>query len=290
MKAQTRTLAPVLVVLALLFAAALACNAPSGAAETPTAPPTPIVETLAPPPTEEPRPTDTPFPTEAPVPGVQYEGISFSYERSLATNVLAETIPAEEPSPEGPYWEGAPEHVQFSFEGYPLQDTFHRPQIYVYPVGAYEQLNEAAAETIADLREYLATGPTTDSIPFLPLFNAAQVLRTKVSRLEFQNGRGVRFVTQYNQAPIPINNQELFYTFQGLRQDDGYYMAAVLPISNATLPADGTLPANTDFEDFADNFQSYVAQVTQQLDAQPDSSFVPDIAMLDRMIQSFQIR
>ncbi|MEO8354588.1 MAG: hypothetical protein ABI621_01610 [Chloroflexota bacterium] len=37
--------------------------------------------------------------------------------------------------------------------------------------------------------------------------------------INFQNGRGIRFLTQYAQYPAPINNHELFYHFQGLTND-----------------------------------------------------------------------
>ena len=74
-----------------------------------------------------------------------------------------------------------------------------------------------------------------DYMPFLPLFNAAQVLHAKVEFMEFRTGKGVQYLTQFDQAPLPINNLELIYTFQGISSDGKYYIAAIFPVNHAGL-------------------------------------------------------
>lgn len=78
-----------------------------------------------------------------------------------------------------------------------------------------------------------------ENLPFLPTFNAGQVFHSNERPFAFQNGTGIRFLTQYAQAPYPVNNFSLFYTFQGLTNDGKYYVAAILPINAAFLSPDG---------------------------------------------------
>ena len=73
-----------------------------------------------------------------------FEGVSFSYDDSLATGVEPQLVPSSDI--EGvPPWEVVPEHKLFWFTGYVLPDTFHRPRIMVYPVGEYDALNPMMA-------------------------------------------------------------------------------------------------------------------------------------------------
>ena len=72
-------------------------------------------------------------------------------------------------------------------------------------------------------------------MPFLPLFNAAQVMHTHLQYLDFKNGQGLRYLTEFDQGIIPINNYELIYTYQGLTGDGKYYVAAVLPVNQRVI-------------------------------------------------------
>lgn len=276
--------------LLLLLLSTLACTLPTNLFATPTSPPppTPYVPPSSPEPTES-EPAE-PEPTPAPVPDVSYEGISFSFDDAIATSVAAETVPVQEDEYDVP-WLPIPEHVEFTFMGYALPDTFHDPRIYVYPADEFAATNEAAEPIIADLRNFLDERPSTapNGIPFLPLFNAGQMFQAHIDYVDFQNGTGVRFVTQYSQAAIPINNQELFYTFQGLTADGSYYVAAVLPVSNPILPADGTDIPGDDPMAFSENFESYLGEITAQLEAQGVHTFTPDLTLLDGMFQSLRV-
>jgi putative hemolysin len=259
---------------------------PAPAVEAPVEPTEDVLPTE--PPAEE-QPTEIPAstPTEVVVqtPQVDYEGVSLSYDLALAADVVGETIPVT--GGEGPGSPAAPQHIQLSFQGYVLPETFHEPRILVYPVAGYEALNECAAQRIADLRQLLAARPEApEQIPFLPLFNAAQLMRIQVSYLDFQNGSGVRFLTQYAQAYLPINNFELFYTFQGLTNDGQYYIAAILPVSHPTLPADYMAYEDGDLSTLAESFDDYIAEIETELGAEPASSFTPDLSLLDQMVAS----
>ena len=125
-------------------------------------------------------------------------------------------------------------------------------------------------------------------MPFLPLFNAQQVMHAQVQYLDFKNGNGVRFLTQFDQAPLPINNFELIYTFQGLTRDGKYYIAAVLPVTHPDLPANNQVAAQQASE--LNDFPAYLAKTVTWLDQQPAGSFTPDLAKLDALIQSIEVK
>ena len=214
-------------------------------------------------------------------------GFSFSYDGAVAAEVIVETVPAVDSPAE---WEVEPEHLRLSFSGYALPETFHEPRILVYPVSDFEAASEIAANTIAALRQLLADKPAVpEAIPFLPPWNAGPLMRTQIAYVDFQNGTGVRFLTQFGQAYQPINNYEMFYTFQGLTSAGNYYVAAILPVSHSSLPADGTEIPGGDWEAFAQNFETYASEIEQQIDAQDASSFTPDLSLLDAMIQSLEV-
>ncbi len=235
----------------------------------------------------------TPVPEEGQVettepvqePDIAYQGVSFSYSALWFETIAPETIPAEA-NVATESW-NIPEHYLFSFNGYPLSDTFHEPQIMVFPVGAYTAINSVAGDTIDQLQQLLINKPSNpEEIPFLPVFNAGQFMQTKVKYIDFQNGSGVRFLTQYGQAAWPINNQDMFYAFQGLTNDGQYYISAILPVKHDDLPN----PDEVTMDDaFYENFMDYVTGVEEQLNEQPDKMFVPALAAFDDMIQSIEV-
>jgi hypothetical protein len=233
-------------------------------------------------------PTATPEPTTTPAPDVSYEGVSFSYDPSLAADVTAQTIPAVdemEGGPTGP----VPQHIQFTFEGYPLPDG--SATLFVYPVADFEAANEIGADVIAAHREFMANRPAQpDNIPFLPLYNAIQIFTSNVQYLDFQNGSGVRFVTAYAQAFITIDNRAIFYTYQGLTADGAYYVALRASVACSALPDEEPIPEDADFDAWTETYTDYIQERAQQLDAQPSSAFTPDLSVLDALVQSIRVQ
>jgi len=235
--------------LALFFATlallSLACSLPftAQAPDRPAdqnPPPTPSSGGLPPAPTltaAPPPPTATVLPASLPdEPG----GLHFVIPDGLAAGVSSEIIARAEGDQVAP-WEIAPEHSVLTFTGYTPQNSFQKPQIYVYPVQDYLALNPELANTIQEIQTAVANpgALTPEGMPGIPFFNASQMFAAHMQTLNFQNGSGVRLVTQYSQALVPINNNELFYQFQGLSSDGKYYIIAILPITAPMLAADG---------------------------------------------------
>jgi hypothetical protein len=187
-----------------------------------------------------------------------------------------------------------------NLEGYPLQWKFHQPQIYIYPAQAYAEMLPGAFEAIHRLDNILY-GPSAPisvtQLPAVPFFNAQQIFASNVQQVPFQNGGGVRFVTEYAQYAASANNQDLFYEFQGLTRDGAYYIIAILPINNpalaATSDAGAVLPAGgvpyPDLNAPNADLPGYYSAVTSLLNGQAPEAFAPTIKQLDALIGSLQI-
>ena len=222
-----------------------------------------------------------------------YEGVRLLYNQAIAEEIGGETVAVEQ------YVDDViPEHVGFAFSGYAHPDAFHEPFIHIYTVSALAASSERAANTVDSLRSLLDSGrlpapsrgiEAAPSIPFLPLYNAAQILHTQVAFVDFQNGRGVRFLTEYAQYFAPINNTDLFYTFQGLTDDGQYYVAAILPVAHPSLPADSSQIPGGDPDAFAEIYDTYANDIALQLDGYAASEFTPNLAWLDAMIASLNV-
>ncbi len=205
---------------------------------------------------------------------------------SIATGFNTETVT---PAVDGPYWEVLPQYTQLTLQNYPISDHLMTPQIFIYPVEELQAINEGTKPIVASLQTLIQSPQEVTPMPFLPLFNAQQVMHAHVQYLDFQDGQGLRYLTQYDQAFIPINNNELIYTYQGLTSDGKYYVAAVLPVNHPSLPPDGYVTGNEPPE-FTSDFPTYLANVVASLNPQAANTFTPDLTQLDAMMSSLEVK
>lgn len=251
----------------------------------------PVVVMPAAEPTVLPQPTAMPTLMPANVGSASFNGVSFNFDTAFAQAANPRTAPAENPGADAPYWAVFPAYDVFEFAGYPSKNTYHKPRIEIYSVAEFEQMNQAAKDQIAKLKQLLGDAPATPTeIPLVPIFNAAQVFRAQVKYMNFQSGQGVRFITQYDQAVIPISNMEVFYTFQGLTSDGKWYIAAILPVATSALPDSDQVPADQ-AQNFstAEAFTAYLTGVVDKLNGLQAADFSPNLDQLDAMIQSLKV-
>jgi hypothetical protein len=204
-------------------------------------------------------------------------------------------------SEDAAWWQKTPGHIQTTLgDYYVLQGKFHQPQIYVYPAQAYAELVPPAFESLHRLNNILGSASVPSSIeqlPAVPFFNAKSIFASNIQTISFQNGKGVRFLTEYSQYNAPVNNHELFYHFQGVTRDGAYYIIAIFPISAPVLAetsdAAAALPpggiAYPDITDPNTDWQGYYTAVTDLLNATSPDALTPSINQLDLLIQSMQI-
>jgi hypothetical protein len=212
-------------------------------------------------------------------------GVSFYLDPTLASGITADINPGMSES--GAEWWNTPEHRECILNDYALADTYHTPAIRVYSVAAFRDINPNIGERLDGLQAALSTMPADGSgLGVVDFFNAAQFVQAKVAYLDFQNGSGARWLSQYGQAAYPVGWPHLFYTFQGFTADGAYFISAILPVTHPSLP----LPDAVVMDDaFYNNFESYAADVSSQLNGETDESFQPSLILLDQLVESMTV-
>ncbi len=232
---------------------------------------------------------------------VTYGPASLVLPTGLAGGIKGANFEAVTASGDMPWWMNSPAHVEIELDGYLLQNKLHKPQIYIFKTQNCIDLQDYAAESRQRLQTILANPDaalTNQELPVAPFFNAMQMFAANTKVLPFQNGRGVRFLTQYAQAYSHVNNHGLIYHFEGLSDDGQYYVIAILPIAapllaetdqiNAPVPAGG-IPLPTDALTNETSAADYYSAIAALLDNTPTSSFAPTLEQLDQLIQSLNI-
>ena len=280
--------------LAILSILMFACNISTTA--TPPAVVVTAVPVLADTPTTAATPTANEPPTAtvppAPQTNVNCNELALYLDPALASGFSCQSV-AEVINQGGPGFEVNPKYTELTLTGYVLADRFFAPKISVYPVQRYsELLPDVIPDRVIALQALVGGGPTgSKGLPILPLFNAGQEFYAQYGVLPFSSGNGTRYLTQYSQFVDPINNHEMFYTFQGLTSDGKYWVSAILPISNPLLPANGDNPPNGQSpEQFSNNFPTYITDLATQLNAQPPENFSPGIGILDALVASISVQ
>lgn len=237
---------------------------------------------------------------------ISFQNVSFTIPEGLATGAQSEIVPRFEDTGDVPYWSVAPEYVRFVLA---RTSTFHSNfdfEINVIPADEYIQMNDAAAERIPLLQQKLTSGDLS-GITVLPPFNAGLVIDAQPTKVDFQNGSGIRAIQQYHQAPVPITNDYLIYTYQGITQDGKYYVSIVAPIRaaflidqtynpdpNATTPTPVVPEGGFVFPDIIEfdnlKFEQYYQDVTDKLSQSTADQFTPSLSILDALVQSILIQ
>lgn len=234
----------------------------------------------------------SPTPESSPTaqPNVSFKGVSFNLTADIASNAWGEVKPEYIPEYEG-MEHSEPEHILFHFDNYAAPLHFHEPRIMIYPVDRLSALDVYAAEQVAVLNALLTSRPAIpDNYPFLPYWNAAAMFHSNEQYVDFQNGSGIRYLTQYGQAIYPINSTSLFYTFQGLTSDGRFYISAILPVNHAEIDDTGdNIDPNWEAYYDQDVWEAYITEQVTWLNSQTPESFTPSLAALDQMISSLLI-
>jgi hypothetical protein len=255
--------------------------------------PTPTEEIIAP---ELPTETPTEEPTEEPFacgPGMAPASaftVEFCYSEAYSNGFMQVRVPENPPSADLPVWGVNPDMIEITLTGYPVDNQYHDPIIRIYPVADFVALEPRIQTLVDELGALLASSATNPaSIPFVPIFNAAQMMQANVTYLNFRNGQGVRFITQYGQAVMPISNDSAFYAFIGITDDGAYLVSATMPITHPLFVADGMTEPVEGWAAFSENYETYVSNMETELLTQPADSFFPHLTPLDEMMSSFLI-
>ena len=242
------------------------------------------------PPVEPPAAVEQPMPLQPSNGRIGFQGVNFALDPAVASGAQGQLVPEQPASADVPGWEVLPQYVKIALEGYPVTQDNRAPVVAVYPVDEYRRLSPQVAETLDALQALLAEKPAApERVPVLPPTNAGQVFHSNVKYLDFNGGSGVRALVLYAQYPAPVNNADLFYTFQGLTGDGRSEVSIILPVNHPSLPADLNSLTGEQMDAITQDYNSYTANMATDLSAQPDSSFTPDLSKLDALVASLSV-
>ncbi|MCB0051622.1 MAG: hypothetical protein KDE24_18995, partial [Caldilinea sp.] len=164
----------------------------------------------------------------------------------------------------------------------------------VYPVEAYLAIWELqgdsfVSDTLAQLETLLSEQPADPAppMPVLPQVGATNDFAAQVAYLDLPGGgNGVRFIGRFVQDVSPIENFQLRYIFQGLTNDGQTLVVASIPVTTTALPAEPQSMSGDEYNEFAANYESYLAETTATFNALASTDFAPDLAVLDAILQS----
>jgi hypothetical protein len=191
-----------------------------------------------------------------------------------------------------------PEMFCLELQGFTSSGTIRTPQICILPAEIYAAMNPDAAVQIAELKSLLAEQPDfiqhSLPLPYLPLQNAVQVMKSQPAFLDYQNMAGIRYLTAHVQSPVPVTNTTLTYTFQGLTKDGSFIITALLPVSHPDLEPEKVF---SQFEQDAAGYQmpielyaEYGRNLESQLNAYDPAEFTPALSALDALVNQISIQ
>jgi hypothetical protein len=233
----------------------------------------------------------------------------FTYDPVLALLVEPETTPAIQLTPDVMFAEAHPAFVQFRFLGYNggrpalLPYPFQTPRLMIFqtrdfgdygqdqPTGFSHQLDalRLLLDTQPDLAEHCTrTAPVSGetALPFLPWLNSAQVFCAQPQYVEFNGGKGIRYLTAFSQGPEPLLDLSIFYTFQGISEDGEFYFSAVFPVQTGVFPLESQ-PVTYGEDDLPP--QAMTAEQLSALNAQAGDLFQPALGQLDALVSSLEV-
>ena len=241
--------------------------------------------------------------------------IYLSYDPALAPWVEARTVPAVPVNDQGLFAESQPSYAQIRFWGFhggrpydlpllPVEDRVAQVRVFRTaefpgfgddsPAGFVNQMQELSESLETGFDPARCAQPIIGEpvLPFLPWINMKQTFCAQPQILEFAGGRGIRYLSYYAQGPNPVLDREVFYTFQGLTDDEQFYVAAFFPVETGIFPKEPpacTQCGDPNYDPFVE-WTALLGDQLTQLNAQPEDEFAPSLSVLDQVVKSIQIR
>jgi hypothetical protein len=128
-------------------------------------------------------------------------------------------------------------------------------------------------------------------IALLPWINMEQSFYAQPQIIEFNGGKGIRYVSYYAQGPESVLDRDVFYTFQGVTDDGKFYISALFPVQTGIFPKE-LLPCSQCGDPNCDPLPEWHAQLIEQvsqLNAQADYDFAPSLTTLDEVVKPIHI-
>lgn len=233
---------------------------------------------------------------------VEAGGLRFLLPAEVATDVTETQVEAVPLDPDVMISSTYPAHSQINFVDYLPEDLpeinrnfFVEPVIRVFDTADFQEYEPEDGSIgypgqlgllLGILEGTIRRSPDTQ-LPYLPLVNAAQVFRSREQAVVFNGGRGLVYLTTFAQDVFPATEGTVQLTFQGITDDGSKYISAVFPLDTSILPDE--IGEDFDYEEFSANYEAYLTETREALDALPADAFAPQLDALLALIGSIEV-
>ena len=233
---------------------------------------------------------------------VEAGGLRFLLPAEVASDVTETQVEAVPFDPEVMISSTYPAHSQIDFVDYLPEDLpeinrnfFLEPVIRVFDTADFAEYESEDGGfsypgqlglLLGILEGTIRRSPDT-LLPYLPLVNAAQVFRSREQVVEFNGGRGLVYLTTFAQDVYPAIEGTVHLTFQGITDDGSTYISAVFPLDTSILPDE--VGEDFNYEEFSANYEAYLTETREALDALPEDVFAPQLDALLALLGSIEV-
>jgi hypothetical protein len=233
---------------------------------------------------------------------VEAGGLRFLLPAEVATDVTETQVEAVPLDPDVMISSTYPAHSQINFVDYLPEDLpeinrnfFVEPVIRVFNTADFQEYEPEDGSIgypgqlgllLGILEGTIRRSPDTQ-LPYLPLVNAAQVFRSREQAVVFNGGRGLVYLTTFAQDVFPATEGTVQLTFQGITDDGSKYISAVFPLDTSILPDE--VGEDFDYEEFSANYEAYLTETREALDALAADAFAPQLDALLALIGSIEV-
>lgn len=158
--------------------------------------------------------------------------------------------------------------------------------IRLYRIDDFGADQQAQLDQLTLLLEEKPDLTTFETLPFLPLVAAGQMIRARTEYIETAQVRGIGYMTGFREVAEPFLSHELVYTFQGISMDGRYYISAIFTLFVNVLPS--SYPTVFNAEEFTANLDQYLQGITQDINKADEEAFSPSLATIESQIASFR--
>ncbi|MCA9930717.1 MAG: LysM peptidoglycan-binding domain-containing protein [Anaerolineales bacterium] len=202
-----------------------------------------------------------------------FEGVSFGYSSELAENVSGTKQSAYADfgpfyAPGGSIFADMPDYVEITLQTKGLPARLGVQPIRSAGYLAYAGFSSETLQRISTIENDVVTRAGAPEFEQMP---------PKLGYIAFENGTGRRYLTFKPAAAgqTSVDNETLYYLFEGVTEDGRFLVWFEYPITTSFL-------ANLDPE-------AETATILSQIDDLPSDLFTPDLAQLDAVVTSFRI-
>jgi hypothetical protein len=233
---------------------------------------------------------------------VTFDGIGFSFDRSLGSSVNVTRVPGQPLDVEQPGGPDVP-HLAFTLYG-TRAEAAQVPRVALGRgvVRAYRTADldgyEEASEQLEALRTLLADRPDVADLmavadefgprplPRLPVPAAAQAVLARVAYVDTPVVSGVAYLTAYRQDVSPFAASDFWYGLQGLSADGQWHVNVEFVVTAPGFPERVTArQANRE----AERWMQYLEESVAALNGTDADAFQPPLTSIDALVASIAI-